>query len=162
MRRQFLAVVTSTAALVLMTAALSHAQSSDPWIGTWKVNLEKSTYSPGPTPTVAAVVKMESAAKNLKTTIDGVNPQGQKVHTETVAAFDGHDYPVKGAPDPTATASLKRIDSRTFENQSKVGGKQTMTTRVSISPDGKTLTATQTGTNPEGQAVKNVIVAEKQ
>jgi hypothetical protein len=162
MRRQFLAVVVSTAALVLMTAALSHAQSSDPWIGTWKVNLGKSTYSPGPAPMVAAVVKMEPAPKGLKTTIDGVNPQGQKTHTETVAAFDGKDYPVTGAPDPTATSSLKRIDSRTFENQAKAGGKQTVTTRVTISPDGKTLTATQTGTNAEGQAVKNVIVAEKQ
>jgi hypothetical protein len=35
-------------------------------------------------------------------------------------------------------------------------------TRIAISPDGKTLTATQTGTNAQGQAVKNVIVAEKQ
>jgi hypothetical protein len=162
MRKHYLAVVASTAALVLMTAALSRAQSSDPWIGTWKVNLAKSTYSPGPTPKVAAVVTMESAPNGLKTTIDGVNPQGQKTHTEIVAAFDGKDYPVKGAPDPTATSSLKRIDSRTFENQGKVGGKQTMTTRVTVSPDGKTLTATQTGTNAEGQPVKNVIVAEKQ
>src|SRR5687767_4622507 len=96
MRKQFFAVVASTAALVLMTA-VSHAQSSDPWIGTWKVNLEKSTYSPGPMPTVAAVVKMESVPNGLKTTIDGVNPQGEKTHTEAVANFDGKDYPVKGA-----------------------------------------------------------------
>jgi len=161
MRKQFFAVVASTAALVLMTA-VSHAQSSDPWIGTWKVNLEKSTYSPGPMPTVAAVVKMESVPNGLKTTIDGVNPQGEKTHTEAVANFDGKDYPVKGAPDPIATSSLKRIDKRTFENQSKVGGKATVTTRVAISADGKTLTATQTGTNAEGQAVKNVIVADRQ
>ena len=162
MRKQFLAVVVTTAALVLMTAAWSHAQSSDPWVGTWKVNLEKSTYSPGPPPTVAAVVKMESAPKGLKTIIDGVNPQGEKTHTEAVAAFDGKDYPVKGAPDPTATTSIKRIDSRTFENQAKVGGKATVTTRVTISADGKTLTATQTGTNAQGQAVKNTIVADRQ
>jgi hypothetical protein len=162
MRKRFLAVVASTAALVLMTAAFSHAQSSDPWIGTWKVNIEKSTYSPGPSPTVPAVVKMESAPNGMKTTIDGVNPQGEKTHTEAVADFDGKDYPVKGAPDPTATSSLKRIDKRTFENQAKAGGKATVTTRVVISADGKTLTATQTGTNAQGQAIKNVIVADKQ
>jgi hypothetical protein len=162
MRKRFLAVVASTAALVLMTAAFSHAQSSDPWIGTWKVNIEKSTYSPGPPPTVPAVVKMESAPNGMKTTIDGVNPQGEKTHTEAVADFDGKDYPVKGAPDPTATSSLKRIDKRTFENQAKAGGKATVTTRVVISADGKTLTATQTGTNAQGQAIKNVIVADKQ
>ena len=36
------------------------------------------------------------------------------------------------------------------------------TTRIVISADGKTLTATQSGTNAQGQAVKNVIVAERQ
>jgi hypothetical protein len=162
MRKQFFAVVASTAALVLMTAVSSHAQSSAPWVGTWKVNLEKSTYSPGPKPTVAAEVKIEPAPNGMKTTIDGVNAQGEKTHTETVAAFDGKDYPVKGGPNPNATSTLKRIDDRSFENQAKVSGKPTVTTRIVISKDGKTLTATQTGTNPQGQAVKNVIVAEKQ
>ena len=162
MRKQFLAVVVSTAALVLMIAGSSHAQSSAPWVGTWKVNLEKSTYSPGPKPTVAAQVKIEPAPNGMKTTIDAVNPQGEKTHTETVAAFDGKDYPVNGAPNPNSTSTLKRIDDRSFENQGKVGGKPTVTTRIVISKDGKTLTATQTGTNAQGQAVKNVIVAERQ
>ncbi len=44
----------------------------------------------------------------------------------------------------------------------KVDGKPTVTTRVVVSADGKTMTATQSGTNVEGQTVKNVIVAEKQ
>ncbi|HEY1309120.1 MAG TPA: hypothetical protein VGF24_36515 [Vicinamibacterales bacterium] len=161
MRKQFLAVVASTAALVLVTGS-SHAQSSAPWVGTWKVNLEKSTFSPGPKPTVAAEVKIEPAPNGMKTTIDAVNPQGEKTHTETLAAFDGKDYPVKGGPNPNATSTLKRIDDRSFESQGKVSGKPTVTTRIVISKDGKTLTATQTGTNVQGQAVKNVIVAERQ
>ncbi len=162
MRTQHLAVVASTVAVVLMTAGSSHAQSKDPWVGTWKVNLEKSTFDPGPKPTVPAEVKIEPAPNGMKTTIDGVNPQGEKTHTETVAAFDGKDYPVKGGPNPDATSTLKRINARSFENQGKVGGKATVTTRIVISADGKTLTATQSGTNPQGQAVKNVIVAERQ
>jgi hypothetical protein len=162
MRTQYLVVVASTAALVLMTAGSSHAQSKDPWLGTWKVNLEKSKYDPGPKPTEAAEVKIEPAPNGMKTTIDAVSPQGEKTHTETVAAFDGKDYPVKGGQNPDATSSLKRIDARSFENQAKVGGKATVTTVVAISPDGKTLTATQTGTNAQGQAIKNVIVADKQ
>ena len=161
MKKRFLAVVATTAALAVMTAVSSYAQSSEPWIGTWKVNLEKSTFSPGPKPTEPATVKMEPAPNGMKTTIDAVDAQGQKTHTETVAAFDGKDYPVKG-PNPDATSTLKKIDARTFENQGKVSGKPTVTTRVAISPDGKMLTATQTGTNAQGQPVKNVIVAEKQ
>jgi hypothetical protein len=37
-----------------------------------------------------------------------------------------------------------------------------MTATVVVSADGKTLTATITGTNAKGQAVKNVAVYNKQ
>jgi hypothetical protein len=76
--------------------------------------------------------------------------------------FDGKDNPVKGAPAPNTTAAYKRIDDRTFEVMGKVDGKATITTRVVISGDGKTMTATQTGRNYQGESVNNVIVATKQ
>lgn len=161
MQKRFLVVAASAVALVVMTGT-PRAQSSDPWIGTWKVNLDKSTYNPGPKPKMGATVKIEPASGGIRTTIDGVNAEGQKTHTESAGGFDGKDNPVKGAPNPDQTTSLKKIDARTFETQTKVGGKPTVLTRITISADGKTLTATQSGTNPQGQAVKNVIVADKQ
>jgi hypothetical protein len=141
---------------------LAQAKSQDPWIGTWKGNLEKSTFSPGPKPTVPATVKIERSGDGMKTTIDGTDPQGKPTHSETVWMFDGKDHPVKGGPAPNMTAAYKRIDDRTFEVMGKVDGKPTMTTRVTVSADGKTMTATQTGTTIDGQSIKNVIVAEKQ
>ncbi|MGH9256757.1 MAG: hypothetical protein ACRD3C_19525 [Vicinamibacterales bacterium] len=161
MRKSFIVGLVVAAGLVGVIAT-SHAQASDPWIGSWKVNLARSTYSPGPTPKVAATIKIESAPGGIKTTIDGANAQGQPTHTENVAAFDGKDSPVKGAAVPNTTTALKRIDGRTFEAQGKVGGKPTVMTRVTISADGKTLTATQSGQDAQGQAVKNVIVADRQ
>lgn len=151
-------------ALVALLAAYSgaQAQAPDPWLGTWKVNLAKSTYKPGPKPTVAGIVKMETSAGGFKTTIDGSNPQGQPIHTETVGKFDGNDNSVTGAPLPNTTAAYKRINGRTFETLNKVDGKPTITTRVVVSADGKTLTATQTGKNAQGETVDNVIVADKQ
>jgi hypothetical protein len=151
-----------TFAAVLVVSAIARTQSSDPWIGTWKVNLEKSTYSPGPKPTVAATVKIEPSAGGIKTTIDGTNAEGKPTHTETVAMFDGKDNPVKGAQAPNTTNALKRIDDRTFEVMGKIDGKPTVTTRVAVSADGKTMTATQTGKNAKGESVNNVIVMDKQ
>ena len=91
-------VVWLAAAVVLAVGfTVAQAQSSDPWIGTWKANLAKSTYSPGPKPTVAGTVKMEASAGGLKVTIDGANAQGQPTHTESVAQFDSKDSPVKKA-----------------------------------------------------------------
>ena len=147
---------------LLAVGSMATAQSADPWIGTWKTNLAKSTYSPGPTPTVAGTVKLEPSAGGLKTTIDGTNAEGQATHTETVGKFDGQDNPVKGAAVPNSTSAYKRIDGRTFEVMGKADGKPTVTTRVVVSADGKTVTATQTGKNAQGQTVNNVLVQDKQ
>jgi hypothetical protein len=156
-----IAVVVVTLAF-LVVGSIARTQSSDPWIGTWKVNLEKSTYSPGPKPTVPATVKIEPSAGGIKTTIDGTTPEGQPTHTETVAGFDGKDNPVKGASAPNMTNALKRIDDRTFEVMGKVDGKPAVTTRVAVSADGKTMTATQTGKNAQGENINNAIVLDKQ
>ena len=161
-RKKQIAFAFVALATLLATSFTARAQSTDPWMGTWKVNLAKSTYSPGPKPTVAGTVKMEPSAGGFKTTIDGTNPQGQPTHTETVGKFDGKDNPVTGAPTPGATAAYKRVNGRTFEVQGKVDGKPTVTTRVVVAADGKTLTATQTGKNDRGESVNNVIVADKQ
>ena len=72
-----------------------NAQSADPWIGTWKVNLEKSTYSPGPKPTTAWTINSNRCRMVMKRTFDGMNPEGKPFHIEPVGAFDGNDYPVK-------------------------------------------------------------------
>jgi hypothetical protein len=162
MRTRSVLVVFVALAALLAASPSARTQSTDPWMGTWKVNLAKSTYKPGPKPTVAGTVRMEPMAGGFKTTIDATNPQGQPTHTETVGKFDGKDNPVTGAPTPNTTAAYKRINGRTFEVMGKADGKPTVTTRVVVSADGKSLTATQTGKNDRGETVNNVIVAEKQ
>ena len=157
-----IAVVIVAVAAIWAVGSTVRTQSADPWIGTWKVNLAKSTYSPGPKPTVAATAKLESSAGGLKTTLDTTTPEGKPVHSETVGMFDSKDNPVKGAPAQNTTSALRRIDARTFESVGKIDGKPSITTRLSVSTDGKTMTATQTGRNAQGQTVNNVILLEKQ
>lgn len=149
-------------ATVYTVTSMAQTTSTDPWIGTWKVNLQKSTFSPGPQPTVGATIKVESPANGIKVTVDGMTPKGEPFHTEVVGAFDGKDNPVKGGPAPNMTTAYRRIDNRSFEATSKTDGKPTTTNRVVISADGKTMTANISGKNAEGQTVNNVIVAEKQ
>jgi hypothetical protein len=143
-------------------SSLAQTKPADPWVGTWKTDLAKSKYNPGPAPKVPGTVTVERSGKGMKTTIDGTNAQGQPTHTETEWTFDGKDNPVKGAAAPNTTAAYKRVDDHTFEVTTKLDGKPTVTTRVVISADGKTMTATQTGKGADGSAVNNVIVASKQ
>jgi hypothetical protein len=49
-----------------IVSSTGQTPSADPWIGTWKVNLEKSTYSPGPKPTSVTTIKLEPSAEGMK------------------------------------------------------------------------------------------------
>ena len=53
-------------------------------------------------------------------------------------------------------------DDSDFEFVENVDGKVTTTSRSVGAPDGKTRTLTVTGTNAQGQTVKNVVLWEKQ
>ena len=153
-------VLSMTAAL--LTASILHlsAQAGDPAIGTWKLNVAKSTYSPGPAPK-SLTNKIEPWEGGRKVTGDGVDAQGKPTHTEISYKFDGKDYLLKGAT-PKQTRAYKRIDERTWEFVLKVDGKATTTTKIVVSRDGKAQTTTTTGKNAQGQTVNNVAVYDKQ
>ena len=97
----------------------------------------------------------------MKQTTDQVTASGESRHVEVTAMFDGKDAAVKGNPDADMQA-FKRVDDRSYEVTAKKNGKVTTITKVTISADGKTRTATQTGTDPQGRAVNNTIVYDKQ
>jgi hypothetical protein len=65
-------------------------------------------------------------------------------------------------PPAKVTNSFRRLDDRSFEASSKRDGKVTSTIRVVISPDGKTMTQTGTGTDAQGRAINNILVYDKQ
>lgn len=153
--------VTALALLGAFLAALGVGAQSTPLEGTWRANIAKSKYDPGPPPKVPGTLKWERVPGGWRFTTDGVDAKGQKTHTETLEKDDGSLAPVKGASNPTMRG-LKRIDDRTYEDRDAVNGKPTLTRRLVISPDGKTLTVTMTGTNLQGQKVNNVVVYEKQ
>ena len=60
------------------------------------------------------------------------------------------------------SAAPKKIDDNSYENTWKLAGKGTVTAKVVVSADGKTLTVTQAGTDPQGKAVNSVAVYDKQ
>lgn len=135
-------------------------QAADRAFGTWKLNLAKSKFRPGPPPK-SLTVKIEAAGKGQKATADGVNAEGQSTHSEYTANYDGKDYPITGSP-IADTVSLRWIDARTLGRTDKKSGKVVQTLKRTVSSDGKVLTATVKGTDPKGQPVNNVLVFEKQ
>ncbi len=145
----------------LLPASHSTGQSADPWVGTWKLNAAKSKYSPSMVPrsSTVTVVAVEGGFKQVVETVPSTF--GLPTRSEVVARFDGKDARVRGNPNAD-TLTFRRIDGRSYEAISKKNGKVTITSVVSVSPDGKTRTVVQTGTDAEGRPVKNTIVYDRQ
>ena len=158
MRNRFF--LTSTVVLVAVLAFTVIAWGADSNVGTWKLNLDKSKYSPGPAPK-SATLTIEAHDGGIKYTSHGENAQGSPTHVEFTAKYDGMDNPVTGSPEFSSIA-LKRIDAHTIESTIKKDGMVMGTSRTVISPDGKTRTLTSKGKNAAGQDVNNVVVYDKQ
>jgi hypothetical protein len=158
MRKNLLVV--SLAACCVIALSGSVVLAAENWLGTWKLNVAKSKYSPGPAPK-SLTLKFEATADGIKLTSDGVNAKGEPTHGEYVSKFDGTDVPWEGNPDADM-ASAKKIDDNNYENVWKKDGKTTITAKVVVSKSGKTLTTTLEGTNAKGETVKNVAVYDRQ
>lgn len=163
-RKLLVQTVMLTLVLSLSTAI---AFAADTMSGTWKINIAKSKFSPGPAP--KSGTRTNTAVDGgMKVVTDGVDSEGKKTHNEYTVKFDGKDYPEKpmldGKPNPDAadTISMKKIDDYNFETTTKKAGKVLTVTRIAVSKDGKTTTATSTGKNAKGETVNNTIVADKQ
>ena len=159
MENRLLKLLRLPAAILFMGFALS-AQAADPLVGTWKLNVAKSTYSPGPAPK-SLTAKIEAAGEGEKLTADGVRGDDTPIKVEYTAQYDGKDFPISGSP-MADTVSLKRLDANTTERTDKKGGKVTQTLTRKLSSDGKTMTVTYKGTDAKGQPINNVGVFEKQ
>jgi hypothetical protein len=134
-------------------------QSAPIEAGTWRLDVAKSKFSPGPAPK-ASTVTYSAAGQGLKAVIDVVGPDSAKVRWEYTANTDGKSYPVTGNPDADMVV-VKRVDANTLENSYTLQGKPTVFVRRTVSADRKTLTVTQTGTNAQGQKLNHLLVFER-
>lgn len=136
------------------------AQPGDAAVGSWKLNVAKSKYVPGPAPR-SQVLTYEAAGRGVRVTSQTVDSLGNNNIIQYTATYDGADYPVSGGLDFDTTA-LRRIDQFTVEGTRKRAGKVVQTFVRVVSQDRKTLTITTTGTNATGQRVDNVVIYERQ
>src|SRR5262252_557977 len=147
--------------LVFCTVAIfAQVPAAKNMVGTWKLELAKSKYSPGPTPK-SQVATLEAAEGGVKVVSDRVEADGKTTHFEWTAKFDGKDYPVKGDPGRDAV-SVKKVDDYTLDITNKKGGKATTTIHAVYAKDGKSRTETVTGTDAEGKKIENVTQWTKQ
>jgi hypothetical protein len=149
------------AVLGVVGCATLQAQNN-PLVGTWKLNVEKSKYDPGPTPK-SLKRTVEAQGEGVKYTFDGVSGDGKPISYGFSVKFDGQDNPISGSiPSGADTISAKRTDDNHYVATLKKGGKVIGTSKVSLSKDGKVTTVDSTGTTASGAKEHDVQVYDKQ
>ena len=148
-------------ALTLCLLAQPLLAADNPFLGTWKLNLAKSTYGPGPAPK-EETVKFEQDGDKIHRLATGTNGDGSAINQDSTIPWDGKDHLVTQPPDPPITAAVTRVNPRTLHVVVKQNGKITDTIHVVISKDGKTVTSTVEGVNDKGEKEHNVEITEKQ
>jgi len=138
-------------------------QAADPFVGTWQLDAEKSTFDPGPPPRGLTFTIEDRGEGFLLWTREGIDAEGNRAFLQYAAKPDGKDYPflAPGAQSPTSV-SIRPVDAHTVEQTVKADGTVTITVTSTVSGDGNTLTNTVKGTTSQGQRNNNVTVFERQ
>jgi hypothetical protein len=144
-------------AIVLAAGSVLLAQSN-PFVGTWILNVASSKYDPGPAPQ-SQTRTWDASGKVM---VNGVGATGKPMSYGYPINGDGKEYPTIGAvPNTADMISTKKIDANTYEANFTKAGKHVETATFMVSNGGKTLTIHAKGATDAG-AFNNVLVWDKQ
>ena len=121
---------------VAIAAALAFGAENN-FLGTWKLNLEKSKYNPGPPPKSLTEI-IEAAEGGMKVTGTGEGPDGT----------------------PIDSIAIKQVDANTHTFTTKKDGKVFSRGQAKIS--GNTLTITSQGTDAKGKSFNSTAVYDRE
>jgi len=143
--------------------------AADPHIGTWKLNAAKSKYSP-----VYLAMTKEAAPKEITMVIrengDHFEVASTGTRTDGSKMSDKHSMPTQGGvasfDPPGLPKEMSIIFTTISPNEWYItvlnNGKQLGVVHHLISKDGKVLTDTLKGVDPQGKSFEQIAVYDKQ
>lgn len=157
--------------VLLAEMACAQAPAGNPFLGTWKLNFEKSTVA-APAGTVRMRHYQDRGDGLIIHTVSTTGPTNVDF-LFTACRWDGKEYPVvnsrtlaelmdKGTKAPQ-TVQITLRDPRTMVWTDRVNGVVTTTGVNQVSEDGKTMTESTKRFNREGKQTSSaVVIYEKQ
>lgn len=134
----------------------------DPHIGTWQLNLAKSTFNPGPPPKRQSLwYKAEPGG--LTALLQGIDSTGLPINPDSgnlSIYLDGKEHQTPQAGYDTSTWTS--INPYEYVVHRKKAGKVVLTTTNVVSKDGRTMTITTSGVDRDGRPMHAVRVYDKQ
>jgi hypothetical protein len=137
------------------------ALAADEWLGTWKLNLDKSKFNPPELAPKSQTVTRENVGDAMKTTIEEVNAEGKPARIEYTAKLDNKDTPFSATPEAD-TIVMQRLDDEYFQTTWKLKGEVMLLGSTLVSKDRKTITTTLFGKDTQGRKIAHVAVYDRQ
>jgi hypothetical protein len=162
MNRRTTLVLTGMALLGLAAATLPDLgfAQSNPIIGTWKLNLDKSKFSPGTAPR-SGTLNYQQDGQSFRNTGQFTDAEGRSRTIANIYICDGQPHPNSGIPGVDATACTQ-VDANTgIFGRFKDGKLIAVGTNV-VSPDGKAMNVNTTGTGSTLASATGITVWDKQ
>ncbi len=150
--------VCAVVVLAMTAVGLASAQS-DPFVGTWKLDVAKSKFDPGPAP----MSQSRTWHASGKVSVEGVGASGKPVAYAYTLKADSKEHEVTGAiANGADKVSTKKIDANTVEANFTRAGKHVETATFTASMGAKVLTIHAVGMTPDGKPFENMAVWSKQ
>lgn len=149
--------------VVCVALAGSLFAQSTAFVGTWKMNLEKSKYPAGMAP--KSLTRTASADGDTVTyKFEGTRADGTAFSYGFSSKYDGKDSEITGTGMPFGAdhIAIKQVNSHMLSSTMKKGDKAAGTSSATVSHDGKMLTLTSKGMDASGKPVKMVVIYDKQ
>ena len=152
--------------LTLFVLAFSFTGSliaqTDPFLGTWRLNVKKSKFAPGP-PRKSETRIVVTGPSGMRVSVDRVNEDGSTQEFEYTTNLDGKSYPITGqGPYGADSISANLTAPNTIQSTLTKNGKVVATATTTVSNGGRVLTITTKGTDAQGKHFTTVGVYDKQ
>lgn len=155
-----LALIVSAITIALPQTASAQTTLSKSWAGTWHLNSDKSQFSsPDYTPK-SDTRTYTLSGKKLTMHSTMVNAAGKTVKWSYSANTDGKWYPTSGNPN-TDHIALTFVSAREFTSKTKLKGKPSANSTVSLSADGKMLTIKRSILTAKGGPTDDTMVFDR-
>jgi hypothetical protein len=149
-------------ALALVMLAVPYAVgAADPFVGTYRLNAEKSATSGGQLPAELTLTISEEGA-NLLVATSGKTASGASISADIlVLPKAGGTVKAPEGERNFDSTNVMRTNANTIDMVAMQKGKERTRVTLALSRDGKTLTRSFTTTNAQGRLVKGTSVLER-
>ena len=139
------------AALVFAGAMV--AAEDDPFVGTWNLDLAKSTYSSNDPKPKNLTVNAVREGENVVVTFNGTAQDGSPIKTQFTAPIKGGPVTGLGQSPSWDTTVLQYISPTAHDFVYSKDGKEVARRHIKMAEDHKTFTARFTSPDPQGKII---------